>query len=702
MAGKIKKIVESELVGGEQPTDIYPVTSTKAVYDENNKNLDSIIREFNGSVDTLNISSSNINDNKQSRISLYNMEKCVSNPFISQINNFLLDLEIIWDNEPNETYALLSIKDKTSSGGGRSISFFDVDELGHYTDNFHTFTINFNSEKAGVQYILDMPISVNGNTGKISIVVDWDKWTIDKDAMGPCYHSDSIYHEHAGPIMYLRGIEKHKMENVLNGNKITYLTSHNNYGSITDRTDKSFVISTTVNEWSYTIPPFSPSGNNKVHIKFKLNCLTPELLELGADPIVTLWLSDGGRDYDVNKCVVLGSYKDKDIVNYSFDPSYYTVYKGWAEFGVWIAISAGTSGGTARWQVTDFEVYELEDSVNGLEGDNLKEVLNDVAFKINTLDEAISDVITSDTALISPSGSKFELSVQDDGTLVALPIIPSKGAMFGNSLIGGSGFGMAASDNKHDYFYLITEAIKTLNPSYTSTRLTASQTGSFEALTSEGEIDAAVKKMTDALTGDENLVSIQLGDNVNTPEKNAVFPKSSLALCKAMRAKCPKARIVWMGMWYGSTEKYKAIQNACSQTGCRFISFQDLLGSEANSKIGNVQNLDSSAQRTVSNVTDVTENSNSDGVKNITVTFTVSSASYKSTLDVTEYSLQEGTLNYTSNYGIITSGGVASHPGNEGFRRISNKFLKEMKLTDENEYYSEEKGNWENTQYFIE
>ena len=35
--GKIKKILEKELVGGTQNTDIYPVTSTKAVYNENNE-----------------------------------------------------------------------------------------------------------------------------------------------------------------------------------------------------------------------------------------------------------------------------------------------------------------------------------------------------------------------------------------------------------------------------------------------------------------------------------------------------------------------------------------------------------------------------------------------------------------------------------------------------------------------------------------
>lgn len=41
--GKIKKILENELVGGTQSSDVYPVTSVKAVYDESNERLDSIL-----------------------------------------------------------------------------------------------------------------------------------------------------------------------------------------------------------------------------------------------------------------------------------------------------------------------------------------------------------------------------------------------------------------------------------------------------------------------------------------------------------------------------------------------------------------------------------------------------------------------------------------------------------------------------------
>lgn len=44
--GKIKKILENELIGGTAATDVYPVTSTKAVYDEDNIRLDKYLDGF--------------------------------------------------------------------------------------------------------------------------------------------------------------------------------------------------------------------------------------------------------------------------------------------------------------------------------------------------------------------------------------------------------------------------------------------------------------------------------------------------------------------------------------------------------------------------------------------------------------------------------------------------------------------------------
>lgn len=44
--GKIKKIIENELVGGIQQDDIYPVTSFKAVYNKSNEKLDDVLRRI--------------------------------------------------------------------------------------------------------------------------------------------------------------------------------------------------------------------------------------------------------------------------------------------------------------------------------------------------------------------------------------------------------------------------------------------------------------------------------------------------------------------------------------------------------------------------------------------------------------------------------------------------------------------------------
>lgn len=50
--GKIKKLKDVELVGGTEQSDVYPITSIKAIYDESNKRLDNIIAELQKSTDS--------------------------------------------------------------------------------------------------------------------------------------------------------------------------------------------------------------------------------------------------------------------------------------------------------------------------------------------------------------------------------------------------------------------------------------------------------------------------------------------------------------------------------------------------------------------------------------------------------------------------------------------------------------------------
>lgn len=51
--GKIKKILENELLGGTTSNDVYPVTSTQAVYDENNRRLSDFVFDKNNVVNDL-------------------------------------------------------------------------------------------------------------------------------------------------------------------------------------------------------------------------------------------------------------------------------------------------------------------------------------------------------------------------------------------------------------------------------------------------------------------------------------------------------------------------------------------------------------------------------------------------------------------------------------------------------------------------
>lgn len=46
--GRIKKLKNNELVGGTDNTDVYPVTSTKAVFDEDNVSQDYINKHITG------------------------------------------------------------------------------------------------------------------------------------------------------------------------------------------------------------------------------------------------------------------------------------------------------------------------------------------------------------------------------------------------------------------------------------------------------------------------------------------------------------------------------------------------------------------------------------------------------------------------------------------------------------------------------
>ena len=476
----------------------------------------------------------------------------------------------------------------------------------------------------------------------------------------------------------VENIETISVEQVVNGEVSTYgnVENFSTSGVVIERNvEEDYLVyfkENTGNTWIYT-PEFNPLGGNLVHIKFKV-----EFTRVGGHHAgLTLYVADqtsvGGF------FAAIATIRDDGEYDVVFDPAYYEVYEGLTEFRVWINNQSMAAGQSLTAKLTNLRVEEYDNAVEGanIEGRTVKDLFESTDSAIS----GVKQLVSGSDLVLSPDGTKFEIGVTNAGALVVIPVIPQTAAFFGNSLIAGFGFGMAASRTDKDYYHLITSYITTLNGAFTATRNSG---GGFESLTSSEAIEGVIQAaFLDVLTGNENLVVIQLGDNVNTPAKNAVFAESSLKLCQAVRNHCPNARVIWMGMWYGSTEKYTAIENACSSTGCTFVSLQDLISTSTRNEIGNLTER-GTATRNLSNVSNVVENTPT----NITVTFAVGGSSYETTLDVTSYSYNVDTLTYVGDFEIISSAGVASHPNDEGFRLIANKFLFNTGLSETEEQFN--------------
>ena len=469
------------------------------------------------------------------------------------------------------------------------------------------------------------------------------------------------------------------IDGIKNGKPLVYGDTINFTGSsITNRDiDNNILVYTKSgfgNNWIQN-PNFIPTGSNLVHVKFDIEFIKINTVK-GLDIIVSSAADISGIRNTLLTVTDNGSY---DIL---FDPAYYNVYQGYSVFSIWINNqNLETSGSSLVVNIKNLQVFEYIDTViaTNISGDNIKDLFESTDLVLTNIKSSLE---TSDV-YVSPSGNKYELSIQNNGTITSIPVIPSKSAFFGNSLIAGfNNYGMAASELSKDYYHRIVSYIQILNPLSTSIRRAAYN---FETIENLSLVDNAIQtNFIDYLVGDEQLVSIQLGDNVNTTQSNIVFQTSALKLIKAIRTKCPNARLVWMGMWYGTTDKYNVIQKACIDGGCKFISLADLASDNNNkSAIGNLTKLGTDT-RTLSNVTNIVANTST----NITITFTVGSDIYHTTINVNLYNLVSGTLTYNSEYEIITNPGIASHPGDEGFRKIANRFLFQMKLTDNIEYYN--------------
>lgn len=163
------------------------------------------------------------------------------------------------------------------------------------------------------------------------------------------------------------------------------------------------------------------------------------------------------------------------------------------------------------------------------------------------------ELFKNNVIIKAPSGVGFRLVVDNAGNLSTTSLVPSKVAVFGNSLTNYSaigGFGLAASNQDSDWFARVKKYILNANSSATVYRGTI---GGWEGSTTSSDrqnyFDGSIKPNLDV---DTDLVIIQAIDNINTAEKAANIYADTKQLILNIKSVSPKARVFWVGGWFVS------------------------------------------------------------------------------------------------------------------------------------------------------
>lgn len=368
-------------------------------------------------------------------------------------------------------------------------------------------------------------------------------------------------------------------------------------------------------------PELTIDTTRKLRIEFDLSFDTNVPDEYFFSVVGAEQHDSSGGFHEIQTMRTAGHYK------IDIDPAYFAVYHNTNIKRVWFMSHLYYSEGITKYHKTRIEnvkVYQslLED--NGYP-DNLAQAIVSVGSGTVT-------PVNKPEYMVSPDGSRYVMQIANDGSMVAIPVNPSKAFFLGNSLLNGfNTFGMSASDSSHDFYYLVNEAFKTKKSGYTASKLHGYGWESAESLSAQTAwMDEYLLPELDA---DLDLVVVQLGDNVNTAERESVFAEGCKNMLRYIRTQCPRARVVWMGAWYQNQKKMNEMVSACTATGSLFVNIWDLHTKENESAIGNTYTDD-------------------DGVTH-----------------------------------TIDSEGVASHPGDSGMKAIANRLLHSLGFTDDETFY---------------
>lgn len=289
--------------------------------------------------------------------------------------------------------------------------------------------------------------------------------------------------------------------------------------------------------------------------------------------------------------------------------------------------------------IKEFGVGYYNTEKDGYIGSDIVDTIANIKNKIEAIDVQGTEEVNY---MVAPSGKKYKVQINENLDTIYIPVVPNKAVFFGNSLLLGFSekygikedfFGMAASRLENDYFYLFSECAKSINPEYTAEKYKIM----WENVTNEAEYQDYTSQMLAHVDSTTDLIVIQLGDNTNNEAKKAVFPANAKRLITAMREKSPNARVVWVGAWFNSALIQEVMPEICKETGAEFIDISALNKPENQNVIG---------------------------------------GKYYDT-DGTEH--------------IVENSGIATHPGDNGFRLIANRMLYSLGIVSDAEYYTSAK-----------
>lgn len=154
--------------------------------------------------------------------------------------------------------------------------------------------------------------------------------------------------------------------------------------------------------------------------------------------------------------------------------------------------------------------------------------------------------------------------------------------VIGNSLtLERDGIGMAASDQYHDYYYLLQKRLQEKYQSLEMKRISCIHWEENRIISSR--TDWIAENLKEDLVKDLDLVIFQLGDNCVPTE---TFEPSVTELVQHVKTYSPNAEMLLVGMWFINEERLALMPGIAEKLGMKFVSIRDLVVDENKSHIG--------------------------------------------------------------------------------------------------------------------